>query len=368
VEFFFMKKPTVSADEKPATTPGDATSKQTPVKFLQALAGEAQSTPPIWLMRQAGRYLPEYREVRAKAGSFLDLCYNPKLAAEVTLQPIRRFKLDAAIIFSDILVVPHALGQRVEFLEGEGPRLDPLTGAADIRKLWVSPSNRFDLVYEAIQKTVDNLNAQVPLIGFCGAPWTVASYMVEGGSSTDQRAAKLLAYRDPNAFQSLLDRLVETSIAFLIGQVNAGARVLQIFDSWAGSLADNDFAAFVIEPTARIVKKVKAAHPAVPIIGFPRGSSAQYRTYVSATGVDALGCDTAAPLARVIEIQKILPVQGNLDPLLLLAGGDAMERRTKAILDSLAPKPFVFNLGHGILPETPIENVERLVSLVRAEV
>ena len=341
-------------------------SGQIRLPFLEALAGKAQSTPPIWLMRQAGRYLPEYREVRAKAGSFLDLCYTPEMATEVTLQPIRRFGFDAAIVFSDILVVPHALGQHVEFLEGEGPKLHPVTNAKELAKLSGNgASKRFDLVYEAIERIVSDLGGQTPLIGFCGAPWTVASYMVGGGGSPDQRAAKLLAYRDPQTFKALLDLLVETSSAYLIGQVKAGVQALQIFDSWAGSLADNDFASFTIEPTAEIVRRVKAAHPGVPIIGFPRGSSANFERYAAETGVDALGCDTAAPLDLMAAMQDRLPVQGNLDPLLLLSGGGAMDRRVKAILSELSPKPFVFNLGHGILPETPIENVERLIHLVR---
>ncbi len=349
------------------TNNGTAKIEGTP-KFLRVLAGKAQSTPPLWLMRQAGRYLPEYREVRSKAGSFLDLCYNPARAAEVTLQPIRRFGFDAAIIFSDILVVPHALGQHLEFVEGEGPRLDPLKSAADLKKLSIGQSNeRFALVYEAIEKTIGSLGPQVPLIGFCGAPWTVATYMIEGGGSPDQKAAKLLAYKDPKTFHALLNLLVDASSTYLIGQANAGVRALQIFDSWAGSLADNDFAKFVIAPTAQIVRNLKAVHPAIPIIGFPRGSSAQYEEYVKGTGVDALGCDTAAPLAVMQRTQDIVPVQGNLDPLLLLAGGDAMQRRVEAIIESLSLKPFVFNLGHGILPETPIENVELLVRLVRGK-
>lgn len=346
----------------------EATTKQGNPKFLEALAGKAHKAPPMWLMRQAGRYLAEYREVRAKAGSFLNLCYTPALAAEVTIQPIRRFGFDAAIIFSDILVVPHALGQRVEFREGEGPHLEPIKTIVDLSKLSVSKAHStFEIVYEAIHKTIAGLEGRAPLIGFCGAPWTVASYMVEGGGSSDYRAAKLLAYREPETFGAILDLLVEASAAYLIGQVNAGAQALQIFDSWAGALADNDFEAFVIEPTARIVTQVKAAHPRIPIIGFPRGGSPQYDGYVAKTGVDALGCDTAAPLKTMGRMQSHLPVQGNLDPLLLLAGGDAMERRVKAILDSLASKPYVFNLGHGILPDTPVENVERLIRLVRAE-
>jgi uroporphyrinogen decarboxylase len=323
----------------------------------------------MWLMRQAGRYLPEYLKVRAEAGSFLGLCYNPELAAKVTLQPIRRFGFDAAIIFSDILVVPHALGQTLEFVEGEGPKLCPITNASDLARLQLQKAGeRFSLVYEAIAKTIAGLSKETPLIGFCGAPWTVASYMVEGGGSPDQRAAKLLAYRDRQTFDAILDFLVEASSTYLIGQADAGVRALQIFDSWASSLSDDDFAAFVIEPTARIVKQVKGAHPKLPIIGFPRGSAASYESYVSGTGIDALGCDTATPLPLMRTMQAQLPVQGNLDPLLLLAGGNAMERRVNAILESLSSKAFIFNLGHGILPETPIGNVERLVSLVRASV
>jgi uroporphyrinogen decarboxylase len=336
-------------------------------KFLEALAGKAHKAPPLWLMRQAGRYLPEYLKVRAQAGSFLSLCYNPELAAEVTLQPIRRFGFDAAIIFSDILVVPHALGQKLEFVEGEGPKLDPIGGAACLSKLDLRQANaRFELVYEAIGKTVSGLAGNTPLIGFCGAPWTVASYMVEGGGSPDQRAAKLLAYRDPRTFKALLDMLVEASSTYLIGQAKAGVQALQIFDSWAGSLSDSDFEAFVIEPTVQIVKQVKSEFPDLPIIGFPRGSAAYYKRYVDATGADALGCDTAAPISLMQELQSAVPVQGNLDPLLLLAGGDAMQRRVDGILKALSSKPFIFNLGHGILPETPIAHVERLVSLVRS--
>ncbi len=360
-----MKKPSPASGKNASQL--NANSGQAQPPFLAALAGKAQSRPPVWLMRQAGRYLPEYREVRAKAGTFLDLCYTPERAAEVTLQPIRRFGFDAAIVFSDILVVPHALGQHVEFLEGEGPKLKPVANAGDLAKLsGKDTGKRFDLVYEAIERIVSGLGPQTPLIGFCGAPWTVASYMVGGGGSPDQRAAKLLAYRDPETFKALLDLLVETSSDYLIGQIRAGVQALQIFDSWAGSLADDDFAAFAIEPTAEIVRRVKSACPGIPIIGFPRGSSASFERYAVETGVDALGCDTAAPLDTMAAMQSRLPVQGNLDPLLLLAGGDAMQRRVKAILSRLSPKPFVFNLGHGILPETPIENVERLMHLVRA--
>jgi uroporphyrinogen decarboxylase len=337
--------------------------------FLEALGGKAQKRAPVWLMRQAGRYLPEYREVRAKAGSFLDLCYSPAMATEVTLQPIRRFGFDAAIVFSDILVVPHALGQHVEFQEGEGPKLKPVRTGKELAKLSEKgAAARFDLVYEAIGRIVTGLEGKTPLIGFCGAPWTVASYMVEGGGSPDQRAAKLLAYREPETFKAMLYLLVETSSGYLIGQIKAGAQALQIFDSWAGSLSDEDFAAFSIAPTAEIVRRVKAVYPGVPVIGFPRGSAANFERYVAETGVDALGCDTAAPLGVMAKLQGAVPVQGNLDPLLLVSGGGAMERRVKAILSQLSSKPYVFNLGHGILPDTPIGNVERLMEIVRAGV
>jgi uroporphyrinogen decarboxylase len=283
------------------------------------------------------------------------------------LQPIRRFGFDAAIVFSDILVVPHALGQHVEFQEGEGPKLKPVTDAKGVAGLsGKDAGKRFDLVYEAIDRIVAGLGGKTPLIGFCGAPWTVASYMVGGGGSPDQRAAKVLAYRDPKTFQALLDLLVEVSSAYLIGQVKAGAVALQIFDSWAGSLSDADFEAFSSEPTKEIVARVKAVYPAVPVIGFPRQSAANFERYVAETGVDALGCDTAAPLDVMEKLQGRVAVQGNLDPLLLVAGGDAMERRVKSILSKLSSKAFVFNLGHGILPDTPIGNVERLMKVVRA--
>ena len=271
-----MKKRSLGSG-KHASSP-NAGNGQPQLPFLEALAGKAQSKPPVWLMRQAGRYLPEYREVRVKAGSFLDLCYTPALAAEVTLQPIRRYGFDAAIVFSDILVVPHALGQHVEFLEGEGPKLKPIANAKDLAKLsGKGAGKRFDLVYEAIERIVPSLGGQTPLIGFCGAPWTVASYMVEGGGSPDQRAAKLLAYRDPKAFKALLDLLVETSSAYLIGQVKAGVGALQIFDSWAGSLADNDFVSFAIEPAAEIVQAREIRVPRCSNHRLSKGKLGQFR-------------------------------------------------------------------------------------------
>jgi uroporphyrinogen decarboxylase len=336
-------------------------------RLLRALSGQTLTSPPIWLMRQAGRYLPEYRKVRSEVGSFLNLCLNPELAAEVTLQPLRRFDLDAAIVFSDILIVPYALGQTVEFLEGEGPRLDPVRNEADLSRFDPAAApGRFAPVYETLERVSTELPAGVPVIGFCGAPWTVATYMVEGRGSKDQAEASLWAYRDPSSFQKLIDLLVETSVSYLLGQVEAGAGVLQIFDSWAGGLPEDEFARWCIAPTRAIVAGVKAAAPDVPVIGFPRGCGALAEIYASETGIDAIGCDTGMPLGFIRRsLQNRLPVQGNLDPLLLLAGGSHLDRRVEEILAALRDGPFVFNLGHGILPETPPEHVARLVALVK---
>jgi uroporphyrinogen decarboxylase len=338
-------------------------------RLLQVLSGETVRPPPIWLMRQAGRYLPEYRQIREKAGSFLDLCLNPELAAEVTLQPLRRFDLDAAIVFSDILIVPHALGQKLDFVEGEGPKLEPIRSGKDLARLDpAAAAGRFAPVYETLRRVRAELPETVPVIGFCGAPWTVATYMVEGQGSKDQAQARLWAYRDPASFQQLIDLLVETSIAYLLGQVEAGAGALQIFDSWAGSLPDDAFARWCSYPTRAIVAGVKAEAPHIPIIGFPRGCGAGAERYAQETGIDAIGCDTSMPLGFINEnLQSRLPVQGNLDPLLLLTGGEHLERRVRAILDTLGGGPFIFNLGHGILPETPPEHVARLVALVKGK-
>jgi uroporphyrinogen decarboxylase len=314
-------------------------------------------------MRQAGRYLPEYREIRAKAGSFLDLCLTPELAAEVTLQPLRRFALDAAIVFSDILIVPYALGQKVEFVEGEGPRLEPLNDISGLNAQ--SAAERLAPVYETIARVVAQLPAHVPLIGFCGAPWTVATYMVEGQGSKDQAAARLMAYRDPESFGRLIDLLVETSAASIVNQVKAGASVLQIFDSWAGSLPEDEFERWCIDPTKQLVKLVKAAAPGIPVIGFPRGAGLLAERYARETGVDAIGCDTSMPVGWMQRLQVHVPVQGNLDPVLLVAGGEKLEARVRSILETLCQGPFIFNLGHGVLPETPVEHVARLVSLVK---
>lgn len=334
--------------------------------LLKSLAGQPTSPSPVWLMRQAGRYLPEYRQVRAKVSSFLDLCRTPELAAEVTLQPLRRFDLDAAIMFSDILIVPYALGQKVEFIDGEGPKLEPVRDAKAIAALdGASTSDAFAPVYETVERVVAELPKAVPLIGFCGAPWTVATYMVEGGGSKDQAAARLLAYRDAASFQRLIDLLVETSAAYLVNQARAGARLLQIFDSWAGTLPEDEFERWCIAPTKKLVELVKAKVPETPVIGFPRGAGMLAERYVEETGIDAISCGTSEPLTWMQLLQRRIPVQGNLDPVLLLAGGPALERRVATILEALSAGPFIFNLGHGILPDTPIEHVTRLVELVK---
>jgi uroporphyrinogen decarboxylase len=335
--------------------------------LLRALAGHTNAPPPIWLMRQAGRYLPEYREVRSKVSSFLDLCRTPELAAEITLQPLRRFDLDAAIVFSDILMVPYALGQKVEFVEGEGPRLEPVSDAAGLASLDLgSVTNSLEPVYETIVLVKAALRDKASLIGFCGAPWTVATYMVGGQGSKDQAEARLWAYRDRAGFQRLIDTLVEVSADYLVGQVKAGADVLQIFDSWAGSLPEDEFVRWCVAPTKRLVERVKTKAPDIPVIGFARGAGALTERYAGETGVDAIGCDTSMAVAWIRDnLQSLLPVQGNLDPVLLVAGGRQLEERVETILAALGAGPFIFNLGHGIRPETPIENVERLVSLVK---
>ncbi len=335
--------------------------------LLKALAGETLARPPFWMMRQAGRYLPEYRELRGQAGGFLDMCYSPSFATEATLQPIRRFGMDAAIIFSDILVVPHALGQAVAFREGEGPILGAVRSAADVTALRDGGfAARLAPVYEAIERVAGLLPPETALIGFAGAPWTVATYMVEGGTSRDFAAVKGWAYRDPDGFAVLIDRLVQATVMHLSAQISAGAEAVQLFDSWAGILPEAAFRRWVIEPTRMIVARLHERHPGVPVIGFPRGAGLLYRSYFVETKVDALGLDTVVPCGIAHKtLQTIGPVQGNLDPLLLVAGGKAMEAAILEILEAFRGGPFVFNLGHGIVPETPIEHVARLAELLR---
>ena len=341
--------------------------RRVPHRLLRPFAGEAVIPPPIWLMRQAGRYLPEYRALRAKAGSFLELCYNPALAAEAALQPVRRYGFDAAIVFSDILVVPDALGQAVAFSEGEGPRLQPIRSATDLACLRPAATEaKFARVCEAVARLRQDLPEGTALIGFCGAPWTVASYMVEGRGSPDQAQARLWAYRDPAGFARLVELLIDTSIAYLCAQIDAGADVLQIFDTWAGALPDLEFARWVVAPTQRIVAGVRRRHPEVPIIGFPRGAGSRIAGYVEATGVHGIGCDTALPLVDMAALAARLVVQGNIDPLVVAAGGLPCEAVVARLLEAMRGRPFICNLGHGIRPETPPEHVARLVALVRA--
>jgi uroporphyrinogen decarboxylase len=335
--------------------------------FLEVLAGRRQPVPPIWMMRQAGRYLPEYRELRAKAGGFLDLCFAPEYAAEVTLQPIRRFNFDAAIIFSDILVIPYALGRSVRFEAGEGPRLDPLETPAKVETLASQADfGKLEPVYEALRRVRRELDPKIALIGFCGAPWTVATYMVAGQGTPDQAPARMMAYRHPDAFGTIIDVLVENSIQYLLGQLEAGADVLQIFDTWAGVLPPREFERWSIEPTRRIVEGVRAKVPGAKIIGFPRGAGALLPAYVGATGVDAVSIDWAAEPALIRErVQNRVAIQGNLDPLALIAGGAALDRAIDEVLANFAGGRLIFNLGHGIQPETPIAHVEQMLKRVR---
>lgn len=335
--------------------------------IIDVVNGGSQTPPPIWLMRQAGRYLPEYRTLREKAGGFLDLVYNPELAAEVTLQPVRRFGFDAAILFSDILVVPHALGQSVTFAAGEGPLLEPIKDRTDFERLTSAiDHNILAPVYETIRRVKAALPAPVALLGFCGAPWTVATYMIAGRGTPDQAPARLFAYRDAAAFDVLMDVLIEASASYLVRQLQAGADAVQIFDTWAGVLPPAEFARWCIAPTKRIVTMVRLQVPGAKIIGFPRGAGSQLPRYVAETGVDAAGLDWMIDkdFARE-QVQSAVPVQGNLDPLVLLAGGVALDRAVNSVLEAFAGGPFIFNLGHGILPETPIGHVEQMLKRVR---
>ncbi len=334
--------------------------------LLRALAGERFSAPPWWLMRQAGRYLPEYREVRARAGDFVELCLTPALAAELTLQPIRRYGMDAAILFSDILMLPYALGQKLAFHEGKGPVLERIEDAPGVARL--DPGRvvlALDPVFEAARRVKQALDSRTALIGFAGAPWTVATYMVEGGGSRDFRRVKTWAYRDSRGFDALIELLAETTVEYLAGQIEAGAEVVQLFDSWAGILPEPAFARWVIEPTRRIVSALKSRFADVPMIGFPRGAGVLHEGYLLETGVDGIGVDTVVPpdYAR----RKLQPrgtVQGNLDPVLLIAGGAALEGTVRNLRQTLGGGPYIFNLGHGVLPETPPENVQVLAHLL----
>jgi uroporphyrinogen decarboxylase len=334
--------------------------------LLETVRGQRQPRPPIWIMRQAGRYLPEYRQTRAEAGSFLELCYTPHLAAEVTLQPLRRFELDAAILFSDILVIPDALGQPVRFTAGEGPVLEPIAPEGLGRLRPDGLLDRLAPVFETLQRVKAELAPDKTLIGFCGSPWTVATYMIAGRGSPDQSAARLFALTQPDAFTRLIDLLVEASIAYLVAQFRAGADVVQLFESWALNLDEEAFRAQVIEPNRRIVAGVRAQIADAAIIGFPRGAAGMMADYAQITGVDALGLDYSMPVGFAdAALPRALPVQGNLDPLRLMAGGAQLEARAEAIIAGFGNRPHIFNLGHGILPDTPIEHVGRLVEIVK---
>lgn len=336
-------------------------------KLSRALAGERQAVPPIWLMRQAGRYLPEYRAVRAKARDFLELCYTPDMAVEVTLQPIRRYGFDASIVFSDILVIPHALGQGLRFVEGEGPVLDALAGPADLPRLSADRlAERLGPVYETLARVRAALPSETALLGFAGAPFTLATYMVEGRGGTEHLKVKRWLYGDPQSFARLVDTLCDAVVDHLARQIDAGADAVQLFDSWAGVLPETQLRRWSVEPMARIAKALKARRPAARVIAFPRAVGPALRLYRDAGAFDALSVDTGIGAGwAASKLQPKICVQGNLDPVALLAGGAALESEARTILAALGGGPFVFNLGHGVLQHTPPENVARLVEIVR---
>ena len=333
--------------------------------LLAVLRGERRDPPPLWMMRQAGRYLPEYRALRATRDGFLGLAYDPEAAAEVTLQPLRRFAFDGAILFSDILIVPHAIGQHLEFVVGEGPRLSPPLANASLDDLQ-PVLERLDPIYGTVRRVKAALSPQTTFLGFAGSPWTVATYMVAGQGSREQSEARRLAYADPGRFQAIIERIEEVTLTYLSGQVEAGVDALQLFDSWSGSLAPAEFQRWVIAPTARLVSALKQRHPHIPIIGFPKGAGGKLAAYARLTGVDAIGLDeTVDPVWANAELPAGLPVQGNLDPLALIAGGEMLRNAVERILDAFAGRPHVFNLGHGIQQDTPIDHVDQLVALVK---
>lgn len=329
------------------------------------MRGERHDQPPLWLMRQAGRYLPEYRALRAEKGGFLELCMDSDAAAEVTLQPIRRFGFDAAILFSDILVVPYAMGQNLWFEAGEGPRLAPRLATDALADLEPAPE-RFDPVYATVRKVRAELDPGRALLGFAGSPWTVATYMVDGQGSKDHGAARRMAYGDPARFQALIDAIIATTTTYLVGQIDAGVDAVQLFDSWAGSLAPDEFVRWVIAPNRAIVEQVRSLRPGIPVIGFPKGAGAKLADYARDVRPDVLGLDeTIDPVWADTVVPAGMAVQGNLDPLRLIAGGDGLDAAVARIRRALANRPHIFNLGHGILPDTPIAHVEQLVAQVR---
>ncbi|MCF3933979.1 uroporphyrinogen decarboxylase [Acuticoccus sp. M5D2P5] len=341
-------------DAEPSATPS----------LVRALRGETVRPAPVWFMRQAGRYLPEYRELRKTASSFLKFCYSPELAVEATLQPMRRYAFDASIIFSDILVLPDALGQEVWFVQGEGPRLEPITDPSALR--FDDFETHLAPVYEALRGLRAALPAEKAVLGFCGAPWTLATYMIAGRGGLDQWPARTFAARDPDTFGALIDILVDAATRHLIAQIEAGADAVQIFDSWASALDETGFRRWSIEPIARIVAGVRAAAPDVPIIGFPRGAGTGYGDFVDGTGVDGVSLDWTVTMEAAKQLQKSgVCVQGNLDPARLAAGGPGLDAAVAHICEALRDGPFVFNLGHGISLETPPENVTRVIEIVK---
>jgi uroporphyrinogen decarboxylase len=334
--------------------------------LLAVLAGESLSPPPVWLMRQAGRYLPEYRALRAEKGGFLELVHDSAAAAEVTIQPIRRFGFDGAILFSDILVIPHAMGQDLAFVAGEGPRLSPRLAEASLDDFRPDPA-RLEPIYATVRKLAAMLPAQTALLGFAGSPWTIATYMVNGEGSRDQGETRRFAYQRRADFERLIAAIVDATVDYLSGQVEAGVEAVQLFDSWAGALGPEQFEDWVIAPNAEIVRRLKARHPHVPVIGFPKGAGGKLRQYAECVGADAIGLDeTVDPAWAARELPASLPVQGNLDPLALVAGGDALDRAVERIVEAFSGRPHIFNLGHGIVPDTPIAHVDALLSRLRS--
>ena len=336
-----------------------------PTKPLMAvLGGQRIDPPPAWMMRQAGRYLPEYRALRADKGGFLDLVYDPASAAEITLQPLRRFRLDGAILFSDILIVPFALGQELTFVAGEGPRLAPPLSGAALDRLTPVPE-RLLPIYDTVARVKGQLSPQTTFLGFAGSPWTVATYMIAGQGSREQAEARQFAYNDPQAMGALVETIVATTVDYLCGQIDAGVDAVQLFDSWAGSLSPSQFERWVIAPTVAIVEAVRSRRPGVPIIGFPKGAGGKLAAYARETGVDAIGLDeTVDPAWADRELPAGLPVQGNLDPLALITGGETLTVAVRRIREALAGRPHIFNLGHGIQQTTPIAHVEQLMDLL----
>ena len=340
-------------------------SAQSPKKLLNVLKGNQEAIPPVWLMRQAGRYLPEYRALRAEKGGFLALAYDSDAACEITLQPIRRFGFDGAILFSDILVIPHAMGQDLWFETGEGPRLAPRLAESRLEDFVPAPE-RLAPVIETVRKVSAALPPETTFLGFAGSPWTVATYMVHGQGSKDQAETRRMAHAEPERFGALIESIICATVDYLGDQIDAGVDAVQLFDSWAGSLSPAQFEKWVIAPNAEIVRRLKARNRDAVIIGFPKGAGGKLAAYAEGTGVDALGLDeTVDPHWANRELRKGLPVQGNLDPLALIAGGDVLKDAVKNILSAFEDRPHIFNLGHGILPDTSIENVELLLNLVR---